>query len=43
MNRNELPGSIVTDKLLAEIDHERTETDKGVGARILAHPVCMPS
>ena len=35
MNRNELPGSIVTDKLLAEIDHERTETDKGVGARIL--------
>jgi methylenetetrahydrofolate reductase (NADPH) len=35
MNRNELPGSVVTDKLLAEIDRERNEPDKGVGARIL--------
>ena len=35
MNNNELPGSVVTDKLLAEIDRERNEPDKGVGARIL--------
>ncbi len=35
MNRNELPGSVVTDKLLAEIDRERTAPDKGVAARIL--------
>jgi methylenetetrahydrofolate reductase (NADPH) len=35
MNRNELPGSIVTDKLLAELDQERNNPDKGEGARIL--------
>ena len=35
MNRNELPGSVVTDKLLAEIDRERNDPDKGDGARIL--------
>jgi methylenetetrahydrofolate reductase (NADPH) len=35
MNRNELPGSVVTDKLLAEIDQERNDPDKGEGARIL--------
>jgi methylenetetrahydrofolate reductase (NADPH) len=35
MNRNELPGSVVTDKLLAEIDRERNDSDKGEGARIL--------
>ena len=35
MNRNELPGSVVTDKLLAEIDRERNDPDKGQGARIL--------
>ena len=35
MNRNELPGSVVTDKLLAELDRERNDPDKGVGARIL--------
>jgi methylenetetrahydrofolate reductase (NADPH) len=35
MNRNELPGSVVTDKLLAEIDRERNDPDKGEGARIL--------
>jgi len=35
MNRNELPGSVVTDKLLAELDRERNESDKGEGARIL--------
>ncbi len=35
MNRNELPGSVVTDKLLAEIDRERNNPDKGEGARIL--------
>jgi methylenetetrahydrofolate reductase (NADPH) len=35
MNRNELPGSVVTDKLLAEIDRERNDPDKGEGSRIL--------
>jgi methylenetetrahydrofolate reductase (NADPH) len=35
MNRNELPGSVVTDKLLAELDRERNDPDKGEGARIL--------
>jgi methylenetetrahydrofolate reductase (NADPH) len=35
MNRNELPGSVVTDKLLAELDRERHDPDKGEGARIL--------
>jgi methylenetetrahydrofolate reductase (NADPH) len=35
MNRNELPGSVVADKLLSEIDQERNDPDKGEGARIL--------
>jgi len=35
MNRNELPGSVVPDKLLAELDRERSNPDKGEGARIL--------
>ncbi|HOW57601.1 MAG TPA: methylenetetrahydrofolate reductase C-terminal domain-containing protein, partial [Smithellaceae bacterium] len=35
MNRNELPGSVVTDKLLAEIDRERNSPDKGEAARTL--------
>ncbi len=35
MNHNELPGSVVTDKLLTEIDRERNDPDKGEGARIL--------
>ncbi len=35
MNRNDLPGSVVTDKLLAEIDRERNDPDKGEKARIL--------
>jgi len=35
MNRNELPGSVVTDKLLADIDRERSDPDKGEVARIL--------
>jgi methylenetetrahydrofolate reductase (NADPH) len=35
MNCNELPGSVVTDKLLAELDRERSGPDKGEGARIL--------
>jgi methylenetetrahydrofolate reductase (NADPH) len=35
MNRNELPGSVVTDKLLADIDRERNDPDKGAQARIL--------
>jgi methylenetetrahydrofolate reductase (NADPH) len=35
MNSNELPGSVVTDKLLAEINRERNDSDKGEGARIM--------
>jgi methylenetetrahydrofolate reductase (NADPH) len=35
MNQNELPGSVVTDKLLKEIEGERNDPDKGEGARIL--------
>ena len=35
MNRNDLPGSVVTDRLLADIDRERNDPDKGEGARIL--------
>ncbi|WP_054693677.1 methylenetetrahydrofolate reductase C-terminal domain-containing protein [Syntrophomonas palmitatica] len=35
MNSNQLPGCVVTDKLLAELDHERTAEDKGKGARLL--------
>jgi methylenetetrahydrofolate reductase (NADPH) len=35
MNRNELPGSVVTDKLLAQLDRERNDPDRGEGARIL--------
>ena len=35
MNRNDLPGSVVTDQLLADIDRERSDPDKGEGARIL--------
>ncbi len=35
MNRNDLPGSVVTDQLLADIDRERNDPDKGEGARIL--------
>lgn len=35
MNRNDLPGSVVTDKLLAQLEQERNDPDKGEGARIL--------
>lgn len=35
MNRNDLPGSVVTDKLLADLDRERNDADKGENARIL--------
>ncbi len=35
MNRNDLPGSVVTDKLLADLDRERNDPDKGEKARIL--------
>lgn len=35
MNRNGIPGCVVTDKLLAEIDQERQATDKGEQARLL--------
>jgi methylenetetrahydrofolate reductase (NADPH) len=34
MNRNDLPGSVVTDKLLADLDRERNDPDKREGARI---------
>lgn len=35
MNANQLPGCVVTGKLLAELDKERSSEDKGVGARLL--------
>jgi 5,10-methylenetetrahydrofolate reductase len=35
MNQNQLPGCVVTDKLLAELDAEKGAADKGVGARML--------
>ena len=35
MNSNQLPGCVVSDKLLAELDQERTAEDKGVSARLL--------
>lgn len=35
MNNNQLPGCVVPDKLLAEIDQERNTEDKGVGNRLL--------
>ena len=35
MNRNELPGSVVTEKLLTQLEQERNDPDRGEGARIL--------
>lgn len=35
MNANQVPGCVVTNKLLAELDKERTAPDKGVEARLL--------
>lgn len=35
MNANGIPGCVVTDKLLADIDKERTAADKGLEARLL--------
>ncbi|NLW92652.1 MAG: methylenetetrahydrofolate reductase [Syntrophomonadaceae bacterium] len=35
MNANELPGCVVTDQLLADLDVEKAAEDKGVGARLL--------
>lgn len=35
MNQNQLPGCVVTDKLLDELDKEKSAEDKGVGARLL--------
>ncbi|MDA8229539.1 MAG: methylenetetrahydrofolate reductase C-terminal domain-containing protein [Desulfitobacterium hafniense] len=35
MNENKLPGCVVTNKLLAELENERSAADKGVGARLL--------
>jgi len=35
MNQNRIPGCVVTDKLLAQMDRERGAPDKGVKARLL--------
>ncbi|MHB1652485.1 MAG: methylenetetrahydrofolate reductase C-terminal domain-containing protein [Desulfitobacteriaceae bacterium] len=35
MNQNQLPGCVVTDKLLGELQKEKDAPDKGVGARLL--------
>jgi methylenetetrahydrofolate reductase (NADPH) len=35
MSENKIPGCVVTGKLVAELDQERTAPDKGVGARLL--------
>lgn len=35
MNANQLPGCVVSDQLLAQIDRERADQDKGLGARLL--------
>lgn len=35
MNKNRLPGCVVTDKLLAELNTEKSAPDKGVGQRLL--------
>lgn len=35
MNENKLPGSVVTDKLLSEIDGERSSPDNGLKARLM--------
>lgn len=35
MNQNKLPGCVVTDKLLAELNTEKSAPDKGVGQRLL--------
>ncbi|NLC38755.1 MAG: methylenetetrahydrofolate reductase [Clostridia bacterium] len=35
MNANRIPGCVVTDKLVAELDEERQAPDKGVGERLL--------
>ncbi len=35
MNQNKLPGCVVTDKLLAELNEEKGAADKGVGQRML--------
>ncbi len=34
MNANQIPGCVVTDKLLAKLDEERTDKDKGKAARL---------
>lgn len=35
MNTNQLPGCVVSDQLLAQIDRERSDEDNGLGARLL--------
>ena len=34
MHENRIPGCVVSDRLLADLDRERTAPDKGVGARL---------
>jgi methylenetetrahydrofolate reductase (NADPH) len=34
MNSNRIPGCVVTEKLLAKLDEERTAKDKGKAARL---------
>ena len=35
MNENKLPGCVVTDKLLAQLNEEKNASDKGIEARLL--------
>ena len=35
MNQNKLPGCVVTDKLLGELNTEKAAADKGAGVRML--------
>jgi len=34
MNRNKIPGCVVTDKMLAQLEQEKESGDKGIGARL---------
>jgi methylenetetrahydrofolate reductase (NADPH) len=34
MNQNKIPGCVVTDKMLTELEQERNNPDKGVGAKL---------
>ena len=43
MNQNKIPGCVVTDKLVAELDGERGAADKGEGPGCSGPRGCMPS